>query len=97
MILLVIATQVHDELVLEVDSTVVKEAAFLLQKCMESAAMLLGTSSSRCLIFLLVWELFSLCFILLSVPLHVKLKVGRTWGSLEPIQADKCADIVPGL
>ncbi|KAJ0030524.1 hypothetical protein Pint_12783 [Pistacia integerrima] len=64
--------QVHDELVLEVDSTVVREAALLLRKCMESAAMLL-------------------------VPLHAKLKVGRTWGSLEPIQADKGADIVPDL
>ncbi|XP_044464498.1 helicase and polymerase-containing protein TEBICHI isoform X2 [Mangifera indica] len=64
--------QVHDELVLEVDSTVVREAALLLKKCMESAALLL-------------------------VPLHVKLKVGRTWGSLEPIQADKCTDVVPDL
>ncbi|KAL3819028.1 hypothetical protein ACJIZ3_004933 [Penstemon smallii] len=54
-----ILLQVHDELVLEADPSVVKEAGLLLQTCMESAASLL-------------------------VPLPVKLKVGRTWGSLEP-------------
>ncbi|CAM8919656.1 unnamed protein product [Rhodiola kirilowii] len=54
--------QVHDELVLEVDPSVLNQAALLLQKCMENAAELL-------------------------VPLHVKLKVGRAWGSLEPFQA----------
>lgn len=37
-----IFTQVHDELVLEVDPSVVKEAASLLQKSMENAASLLG-------------------------------------------------------
>lgn len=37
-----IFTQVHDELVLEVDPSVVKEAATLLQKSMENAASLLG-------------------------------------------------------
>ena len=44
-IILVIAkffTQVHDELVLEVDPSFVKEAASLLQKSMENAASLLG-------------------------------------------------------
>ncbi|XP_073285327.1 helicase and polymerase-containing protein TEBICHI isoform X1 [Primulina huaijiensis] len=54
-----ILLQVHDELVLEADSSVVKEAGLLLQTCMERAVSLL-------------------------VPLPVKLKVGRTWGSLEP-------------
>ena len=37
-----IFTQVHDELVLEVDPSVIKEAAALLQKSMENAASLLG-------------------------------------------------------
>ncbi|KAM3687742.1 hypothetical protein ACB098_10G100000 [Castanea mollissima] len=60
-----ILLQVHDELVLEVDPSMIKEAALLLQMSMENAALLL-------------------------VPLHVKLKVGRTWGSLEPFQADQC-------
>ncbi|KAJ7966000.1 helicase and polymerase-containing protein TEBICHI [Quillaja saponaria] len=54
-----ILLQVHDELVLEVDPSIIKEAALLLKNSMENAALLL-------------------------VPLHVKLKVGRTWGSLEP-------------
>lgn len=34
--------QVHDELVLETDPSVVKEAGLLLQTCMESAMSLLG-------------------------------------------------------
>ncbi|KAF3446459.1 hypothetical protein FNV43_RR11638 [Rhamnella rubrinervis] len=63
-----ILLQVHDELILEVDPSLIKEAALLLQTCMENAALLL-------------------------VPLHVKLKVGRTWGSLEPFQADQYGDI----
>lgn len=29
------------------------------------------------------------CTTFISVPLHVKLKVGRTWGSLEPFLADQ--------
>ncbi|CAN8229667.1 unnamed protein product [Cochlearia groenlandica] len=57
-----ILLQVHDELVLEVDPSYVKEAAMLLQTSMENAVSLL-------------------------VPLHVKVKVGKTWGSLEPFQA----------
>ncbi|XP_022856955.1 helicase and polymerase-containing protein TEBICHI-like isoform X2 [Olea europaea var. sylvestris] len=61
--------QVHDELVLETDPSVVKEAGLLLQTCMESAMSLL-------------------------VPLPVKLKVGRTWGSLEPFMPEKCNDDV---
>lgn len=59
-----ILLQVHDELMLEVDPSVIKEAALLLQTSMENAVSLL-------------------------VPLHVKLKVGRTWGSLEPYTSDK--------
>ncbi|CAI9093473.1 OLC1v1028975C1 [Oldenlandia corymbosa var. corymbosa] len=56
-----ILLQVHDELVMETDPSVVKEAGLLLQMSMESAASL-------------------------SVPLRVKVKVGRTWGSMEPFQ-----------
>ncbi|PON76489.1 DNA polymerase A [Parasponia andersonii] len=56
--------QVHDELVLEVDPSVINEAASLLRMSMENAALLL-------------------------VPLHVKLKVGRKWGSMEPFQEDE--------
>ncbi|XP_062018737.1 helicase and polymerase-containing protein TEBICHI isoform X1 [Rosa rugosa] len=63
-----ILLQVHDELVLEVDPSVIKEAALLLQTSMESAVSLL-------------------------VPMHVKLKVGRTWGSLQPFQADQYEDL----
>ncbi|KAG6649379.1 hypothetical protein CIPAW_07G208100 [Carya illinoinensis] len=59
-----IVLQVHDELVMEVDPSLTKEAALLLRMSMENAALLL-------------------------VPLHIKLKVGRTWGSLEPFQADQ--------
>ncbi|KNA12473.1 hypothetical protein SOVF_125610 [Spinacia oleracea] len=54
-----ILLQVHDELVMEVDPSVLREAGLLLKMCMGSAASLL-------------------------VPLQVKVKVGRTWGSLEP-------------
>ncbi|KAL8063378.1 hypothetical protein ABFX02_01G023200 [Erythranthe guttata] len=56
-----ILLQVHDELVLEADPSVVREAGLLLQTCMERAVSLL-------------------------VPLPVKLKVGKTWGSLEPFE-----------
>ncbi|XP_022131667.1 helicase and polymerase-containing protein TEBICHI isoform X3 [Momordica charantia] len=68
-----IVLQVHDELVLEVDPSMVKEAAALLQISMENAASLL-------------------------VPLQVKLKVGRSWGSLEPFVLDHCKNevLVPG-
>ncbi|WCJ18323.1 DNA polymerase I [Euphorbia peplus] len=64
-----ILLQVHDELVLEVDPSMVKDAASLLQIGMEKTA-------------------------LLRVPLQVKLKVGRTWGSLEPYQVDQNVDKV---
>ncbi|KAM3282203.1 helicase and polymerase-containing protein TEBICHI isoform X2 [Capsicum chacoense] len=57
-----IILQVHDELVLEADPSVAKDAGLLLQMSMENAVSLL-------------------------VPLHVKLKIGSTWGSLEPFQA----------
>ncbi|KAJ0770269.1 putative DNA-directed DNA polymerase [Helianthus annuus] len=55
-----ILLQVHDELILEADPSVMNEAGMLLKLSMESAASLL-------------------------VPLIVKLKSGRTWGSLEPL------------
>ncbi|CAB4266528.1 unnamed protein product [Prunus armeniaca] len=58
-----ILLQVHDELVLEVDPSVIKEAALLLRTSMENAVSLL-------------------------VPLQVKLKVGKSWGSLQPFQAN---------
>ncbi|KAG0498217.1 hypothetical protein HPP92_002908 [Vanilla planifolia] len=54
-----IILQVHDELVLEVDPRLTREASILLKTSMEGAVSLL-------------------------VPLHVKLKIGRTWGTLEP-------------
>ncbi|XP_057468034.1 helicase and polymerase-containing protein TEBICHI [Actinidia eriantha] len=57
-----ILLQVHDELILEADPSVIKEAGLLLQMSMERASSLL-------------------------VPLRVKLKVGKTWGSLEPFLA----------
>ncbi|KAK9742156.1 hypothetical protein RND81_03G151800 [Saponaria officinalis] len=57
-----ILLQVHDELVLEVDPCVMREAASLLKTCMETAASLL-------------------------VPLQVKVKVGKTWGSMELFQS----------
>ncbi|KAM1247252.1 hypothetical protein TB2_043362 [Malus domestica] len=67
-----ILLQVHDELVLEVDPVVIKEAALLLQTSMENAVSL-------------------------RVPLDVKVKVGRSWGSLQPFQADQYKDkaVVP--
>ncbi|KAL8244776.1 hypothetical protein R6Q59_011034 [Mikania micrantha] len=55
-----ILLQVHDELILEADPSVMNEAGMLLKSSMENAASLL-------------------------VPLIVKLKWGRTWGSLEPL------------
>ncbi|KAL6524100.1 hypothetical protein OROMI_031195 [Orobanche minor] len=58
-----ILLQVHDELVLEADHLVVKEAGLLLRACMENCVSL-------------------------NVPLPVKLKVGKTWGSLEPFEAN---------
>ncbi|XP_058200647.1 helicase and polymerase-containing protein TEBICHI isoform X1 [Rhododendron vialii] len=59
-----ILLQVHDELVLEADPSVIMEAGWLLQMSMERAASLL-------------------------VPLRVKMKVGRAWGSLEPFLAEQ--------
>lgn len=41
----VTVTQVHDELVLEVDPSVIKEAALLLKTSMENAVSLLGSYS----------------------------------------------------
>ncbi|XP_048133161.1 helicase and polymerase-containing protein TEBICHI isoform X1 [Rhodamnia argentea] len=66
-----ILLQVHDELVLEVDPTVLKDAVLLLQRSMENAVSL-------------------------RVPLNVKLKVGRTWGSLEPFCAENQEQVVAG-
>lgn len=37
------------------------------------------------------------CVSTFSVPLHVKLKVGRTWGSLVPFPVDQDTDVVPGF
>ncbi|XP_020585718.1 helicase and polymerase-containing protein TEBICHI [Phalaenopsis equestris] len=55
--------QVHDELVLEVDPRLLREAAELLKTSMEGAVSL-------------------------SVPLCVKMKIGRTWGTQEPFMLD---------
>lgn len=59
-----ILLQMHDELVLEVDPSFLREAGTLLKMCMENAASLL-------------------------VPLQVKLKVGRNWGSLEVLNTEE--------
>ncbi|KAH0646695.1 hypothetical protein KY284_034579 [Solanum tuberosum] len=64
----------HDELVLEADSSVAKEAGLLLQMSMENAVSLLVCA-------------YSSSYGCVPVPLHVKLKIGSTWGSLEPFQA----------
>ncbi|GJZ08398.1 helicase and polymerase-containing protein TEBICHI isoform X1 [Tanacetum coccineum] len=64
--------QVHDELILEADPSVVNEAGLLLKLSMESAASLI-------------------------VPLIVKLKCGRTWGSLEPLQPLQESNIFPQI
>ncbi|XP_077220020.1 MUS308 and mammalian DNA polymerase-like protein isoform X2 [Tasmannia lanceolata] len=64
-----ILLQVHDELVLEVDPSLVREAGLLLKLSMESAVSLM-------------------------VPLHVKLKVGRTWGSMEPFDPDLSKEVL---
>ncbi|RWW02033.1 hypothetical protein BHE74_00010665 [Ensete ventricosum] len=86
----IILQVVHDELVLEVDPGIIKEAGILLQMNMENAASLLGTSRQNigclnCLAFLF----FSLCDLLIvPVPLRVKLMVGKTWGSLEPFRVE---------
>lgn len=89
----VIALQVHDELVMEVDPSLTKEAALLLRMSMENAALLLGMPSMAQNFYIprtcSFCSLFMICF---SVPLHIKLKVGRTWGSLEPFQADQFWD-----
>lgn len=42
-----IVIQVHDELVLEADPSVIKEAALLLQTSMENAVSLLGLYSHK--------------------------------------------------
>lgn len=53
--------QVHDELLLEVNPSLVKEAASLLQVTMEGAASLLGNSIrlTTCLIFF-IYSIFKL-------------------------------------
>ncbi|KAF9615750.1 hypothetical protein IFM89_026207 [Coptis chinensis] len=56
--LIILGSKVHDELVLEVDPCLIREAGLLLRMSMENAVSLL-------------------------VPLHAKLMVGKTWGSLE--------------
>ncbi|KAF8407042.1 hypothetical protein HHK36_006167 [Tetracentron sinense] len=71
-----ILLQVHDELVLEVDPSVIQEAGLLLQMSMENAVSLLGTQHQHnlptCVDSL---RTYSLAFtFLVSVPLHVKLK-----------------------
>lgn len=43
--------QVHDELVLEADPSVVKEAGVLLQTCMEKAVSLLGMVFKKLVVF----------------------------------------------
>lgn len=85
-----IMMQVHDELVLEVDPSYVNEAARLLQTSMQNAVSLLGMFLIHYISFCAMCIYFDFIdyFLCVSVPLHVKLKVGKTWGSLEPFQAD---------
>jgi len=79
--------------VLEVDSCLVREAGLLLQRSMESAASLLGIIFAPVrgwfpyFSFELKFKLVSL-FFSPPVPLLVKLKVGKTWGSLETFQPE---------
>ncbi len=56
---IVVALQVHDELLFEVKSSVLQQACLLIKSCMENA-------------------------VTLSVPFPVKLRVGPSWGELEP-------------
>eukprot|EP00850_Spirogloea_muscicola_P005539 SM000025S08434 [mRNA] locus=s25:718080:729951:- [translate_table: standard] len=53
--------QMHDELLLEVHQSVLRQAAAEVRHCMESAASL-------------------------RVPLHVKVRVGSSWGQLQPLK-----------
>lgn len=56
---IVVALQVHDELLFEVKSSALQQACLLIKSCMENA-------------------------VTLSVPFPVKLRVGPSWGELEP-------------
>lgn len=56
---IVVAPQVHDELLFEVKVSVLQQACSLIKRCMENA-------------------------VALSVPFPVKLRVGPSWGELEP-------------
>lgn len=99
---------------LEVDPSVVKEAALLLQTSMENAVSLLGLYFLNKLFF---WpflfgcrhklvkvvedltvrsnHMFTVYTYASAVPLNVKLKVGRTWGSLEAFAPDKFTGDTP--
>jgi DNA polymerase theta len=85
--------KVHDELVLEVDPCMVAWAGRLLQICMENAASLLGIlfKLNWILVLIVIAKLkINLLFTLISVPLRTKIKVGKTWGSLEPFYPEPC-------
>jgi DNA polymerase theta len=56
---IIVALQVHDELLFEVKSSVLQQACSLIKSCMENA-------------------------VTLSVPFPVKLRVGPSWGELQP-------------
>jgi len=81
--------QVHDELVLEVDPSILREAGMLLKMCMENAASLLGLCLIICQTSYMTGVYSTNVFYGFSVPLQVKLKVGRTWGSLEAFDIDE--------
>lgn len=69
----------------------IEEAASLLQISMESAASLLGMY--YCVLtypYILMVRVNMYCTICFPVPLQVKLKVGRTWGSLKPFEVGQC-------
>lgn len=73
----------HDELVLEVDPRLTREASMLLKTSMEGAVSLSGILEACVLSELFLNFLLKLPHI--PVPLRVKLKIGRTWGTLEPL------------
>lgn len=79
----------HDELVLEVDPSMVAEAGKLLQISMETAASLLGIIFALNCLLIFISKLKTDCWLfLVPVPLRTKIKVGKTWGSLQPFHPE---------
>lgn len=81
----------HDGFLLEVDPSMVAEAVRLLEISMEARASLLS------IIFMQLngispfsFQSYKLngCLFLCSIPLRAKVKVGKTWVSLEPLHLE---------